>query len=369
MNCRKIITLLGPYLDGECTPEERRKVDKHLRQCPACRSELELLGRIEAGSRRLIQPDPGEDYWTSFLPKVRQRIDRDRPQQMPVGFVKRIKRLFAPPAPWFRLAGAVATAVLVVVIGRAFIGQKDDLVPVRSPADRPPTDQVRPAGRDTEGSSFAVDSITADREKRIRTAPVEEASGKKGMGIPPDEETLAEKEAKTTPGEETARAKEIRTAPAGGVSETSAEKSQAIETPAVHGETPPGTAPDTDRLPVEEKIEEVHSNLADTEASEERENKLKTAVMARSAADRDWRDQIQYWQAIIASLPDESTLATAHLSLAESWYQVAVSSTDPDDVSAALRVQRAALEFATEDSTRQRLQDRISALEDRQQKK
>jgi len=99
MKCPKIVNLLGRYADGECSPEERRRVEEHLRKCPACRSELEELRRIETMSRQTVPPDPGDEYWNTFLPRLRQRIDRPQRRSAPAGWGRRIQQWFEPPVP------------------------------------------------------------------------------------------------------------------------------------------------------------------------------------------------------------------------------------------------------------------------------
>lgn len=53
--CEEIRELLGPYVDGEAAPDERREVETHVSACPACSEELdetrnlaEELGRCSA---------------------------------------------------------------------------------------------------------------------------------------------------------------------------------------------------------------------------------------------------------------------------------------------------------------------------------
>jgi len=341
MKCSKIIVLLGPYLDGECSPKELRKVKEHLRGCPACRSELELLRRIEIGSRRAGPPDPGGEYWNTFLPRLRQRIGQEQRQPAPGGLGERIRRLFAPPVPWIRLAGAVATAVLVVVIGRAFIGQKGDLVPMRSPAGRPPTDQVRPAEQDIEGAPLAADSVPASGEKATPTSPDREAVERQEIGTAAQEKAPAVTENVTVPVETAEAKKRAATGPAGEISETVAEISPATEVPAVRDETP---EPETDRLMTEDRATAGLQAPAITEETAERSAGPEIRAMARSTAGYDHRKQIQHWAAVVDSTSDRSVLATARLALAESWYQLAMAEPDQETLTAALRAHRAALE-------------------------
>jgi len=342
MNCRHIIDLLGPYLDGECSPEERRQVEEHLRRCPACRSELEQLRRIESANRGTAPPDPGEEYWNTFLPRLRQRIDRAQRHPAPAGWGERIRRLFSPPVPWIRMAGAVATAVLVVVIGRAFIGQRGDVVPMRSPIGETPE---------------RIGAETAGRGK----SPAE-----KTAKTPSAEKAPLEKEAGTAPVDEASAKKRVPTAPEEKISETGAGIAPAAEPPAVRDEAP---EPETDRLMSEDRADAILQTSTITEEAVRQETAPAIQAMARTAAGHDWRDRVRHWEAVIDSSSDRTVLAAAHPALAESWYHLAIAGTDQDDITAALQAHRAALEYAAEDSLRQLLEQRIFELENRQQKK
>jgi anti-sigma factor RsiW len=349
MKCHKIIALLGPYLDGECSPSDRLKVEKHLRKCPACRSQLEQLRLIEISSRRLIQPDPGEDYWNTFLPRVRRRIDQDHRRPVPVRLRERLGRLFAPPVPWFRLAGTVAVAVLVLVIGRAVIHQRGRPGSIRAPAEGPRSEQVQPTRRDTEGSLVAKDRGVVDQEEQTVTAPAEELSGTTMEGSPSAEPT-------PSTGQIPQKAREpVQTKK--GPPETRLVAPPVRPSANAEGQVSKEKAAGRAELPTA------------TGTAEDRTIGSETRTMARAAAGQDWRGWIRHWERVIESHPDRTTLAAAHLSLAESWYRLAMSSADQDDVSAALQAHQAALEFAAEDSTQQRLRERISTLEDRLQKK
>jgi anti-sigma factor RsiW len=44
--CRKTRSLFGPYLDGDLGPRAIRRVDGHLKDCPACRAELQVERQV-----------------------------------------------------------------------------------------------------------------------------------------------------------------------------------------------------------------------------------------------------------------------------------------------------------------------------------
>ena len=364
MKCRHIVDLLGPYLDGECSLEERRKVEEHLRRCPACRSELEQLRRIETAGRRTVPPDPGEQYWSAFLPRLRQRIGQEQRHPVPVGLGDRIRRWFSPPVPWVRLAGAMATAVLVVVIGRAFIQQKDDLAPMGRPGGQPSTDRVIPTGKNIEEMRFVADSVTADREKQIPG----EIFGTGTETHPPVK----------LPGAQ--RKTENEASPEKAVPETVLRTEKSIRQKKGQADrqfVPPPTPPSEPSEPfpgaedaaVKEEITALSDAPVDVRITADRATGTQIRSMARSTEVRDWRGQIQHWETVIDSSSDESILATAHVALARSWHRLVMAEPDQDNITAALQIHRTALEYAAEDSVQQLLEQQISEIEDRLQKK
>jgi hypothetical protein len=87
------------------------------------------------------------------------------------------------------------------------------------------------------------------------------------------------------------------------------------------------------------------------------------AVEARGS--EHWREQIERWQAVIDAVPDKEELSRAHLSLAASWYHLALSTAGREDLSAALEAHRRALDFVAQDSIKQDLREKMQILEDR----
>jgi hypothetical protein len=397
MKCSKIVDLLGPYMDGECSPEECRRVEEHLRQCPACRSQLEELRRIEAVSRQTVPADPGDEYWNTFLPRLRRRIDRPQRRPATTGRGRRIRQWFQPPVPWIRLAGAVATAALVVVIGRAFIDQKGDLVPMPPPAGeiteksgmesdvkeeapapaerRGVLDEKVSAGKGAKTGAIGEISTTgadkpgpADALTGAADIPTERADTQTGAV---DEAAPEKAAAEAVPqtGEPAHLKKDREVAPVTGLPAEPPDPSSMI-LDVVSGEgTRLMTDAATDAAITEERADEGLPAPAITEEADRQEKEPAIRTMARSTADRNRREGIRYWQAVIDTSSDRDAVAHAHLSLAGIWYDLAMAGPDPEDLSAALRAHRDALEFAAGDSVRQFLLERISRLEERQQKK
>ena len=69
--------LLGAYFDGELAPEARQRVEAHLRDCPACARQLEML----RDASRLLRDYPFEDITDRERMRLHQAVDAaiDRP--------------------------------------------------------------------------------------------------------------------------------------------------------------------------------------------------------------------------------------------------------------------------------------------------
>ena len=50
MNCEEAMELLSGSIDGENTPEEERRLQAHLAECPACRALLEAYRAVDAAT-------------------------------------------------------------------------------------------------------------------------------------------------------------------------------------------------------------------------------------------------------------------------------------------------------------------------------
>jgi predicted anti-sigma-YlaC factor YlaD len=65
LSCREVVEILGDYLEGAMTPEDRVRLEEHLADCDGCAAYLEQLrvtirlsGRLteEAVSSRVMAP-------------------------------------------------------------------------------------------------------------------------------------------------------------------------------------------------------------------------------------------------------------------------------------------------------------------------
>ena len=47
MNCKKVLSRLPAYVDGELPARLMREMEKHLGACPLCRSQVEHIRQVD----------------------------------------------------------------------------------------------------------------------------------------------------------------------------------------------------------------------------------------------------------------------------------------------------------------------------------
>ncbi len=55
LSCREVVEILGDYLDGAMTPEDRARLEQHLADCDGCTAYLEQLRTTIRLSGRLSE--------------------------------------------------------------------------------------------------------------------------------------------------------------------------------------------------------------------------------------------------------------------------------------------------------------------------
>jgi hypothetical protein len=369
MRCHKIKKLLDPFLDGELSEEKRQEVIDHLEGCSSCHQRLEALQKVETLSHQLTQAEPDEAYWQTFLPRLREKITRTEEAPGHRKFREAFSDLLRPPIPWVRIAGAVATAVLVFIMGRAVYQHEARMRPIRALPKKLLTEQVQTA----EEKAEPREDVTKQPEISS-LSPTIEPRGKRdqdrlemGIALAPEES----QEEKRIP--EQAPSKP-RTTPDREPSAVSEAEPRTQQTPGDE------VTPSTGRLPKEIADQILQLEQQDMEGKKReflflgRAAEKTSAVTSNAMADKGsnvnhWRQQIQIWQDFIEAHPRDEQLAGAYLQLAESWYHLAQCSALREDLLQAVEAHRAALDFATEKTTRGLLRSRIEVLEKMLEKK
>jgi anti-sigma factor RsiW len=361
MRCRKIRKLLESFMDGELSQELQDEVTLHLKGCPACRAELESIQKAEALSRQLAQVEPDQVYWSTFLPRLRSKIARMEQEPARTRVRKALGKLLAPPLPWPRLAGAVAVALLVVILGRALIRHEIHMRRIRSLPKKLLSEQAQIATRESPTEKGVDLQPPAARGGRIKL-PEEQ---------PPKPTTPSPPEVPKSAGDMPSPREEPESAP---VSPTPQED---LLPTADQISQPPEPAPQVKALEFqaldqmdERSLTREDGKLPSPGQAIEEEKALMNMTRAVGSYGPEYlRQQIIVWQNSIHTHPRSEKLGQSYFHLSESWYQLALMTGRRADLLQAVETQRAALDFATEESTRKLLRSRIQVLEERLRKK
>lgn len=353
MRCRKVRKLLGPFIDEELSEKRRRGMASHLEGCPACRRQLDSIRKVEALSRQLMQAEPDQAYWETFLPRLRAKIARSGEESAWWRVRETLGKLLAPPIPWVRIAGAVATALLVFILSRAVIRHEVRMERIRALPKKSLTEQARV---DKEKPIWQEDvemTLPGALPKQLEEAraPIDQ-NVTKASGVAPMEKKM---EPST-------------------VSPPSTTKSfQVIDESAYPSEQTPTGEVQKFQVPTltDERVQRSKAQELPTLHRGGREEKTLRSMAAtdRAFGLNHWRQQILLWQDFIKAHPRSDQLGQIYLHLAESLYQLALLTQQREDLLRALEAYRAALDFADEEAARRPLRSRIQELEARLRKK
>lgn len=97
----EIREMFPEYLGGSLSGEVRNAVEVHLRECPACRSELSMMSELMS----IDAPDPGNLFWETLPQKVKGLTKE-----------KNAHRFSVKPFLFKFVPVAAAIAVLLVVL-------------------------------------------------------------------------------------------------------------------------------------------------------------------------------------------------------------------------------------------------------------
>ncbi len=76
MSCEEIKILLAGYQDGELDPDQKRRVEEHLKTCASCRQELNRLDNVKEVTRKVKYKDLPLEVWEGYWQGIYRRIER-----------------------------------------------------------------------------------------------------------------------------------------------------------------------------------------------------------------------------------------------------------------------------------------------------
>ena len=165
----EITALLDDFAGGELGEAERRRVQRHLDGCAACREEVDALRALLDEARFLPREvAPPRDLWASIAPRLEPRAAE--PAVIPLAS----RRRWQPPRWMLAAAAAVVLVVSTSLITARVVrqGQAPTLAPVAAAApEAAPTAFVafQPAEAEYQRAIGALTAVLA--EKRGELAP------------------------------------------------------------------------------------------------------------------------------------------------------------------------------------------------------
>ena len=83
MNCKKVLSRLHAYLDGEMPAKLMREMEEHLGVCPSCRSQVEHIRQVDDMLDSLTVPPLPEEFAARIMAEAQEESsarasERDR---------------------------------------------------------------------------------------------------------------------------------------------------------------------------------------------------------------------------------------------------------------------------------------------------
>lgn len=116
MNCKKVLSCLQAYVDGEVPAGLMREMDEHLDACPSCRGRVERIRTVGSILDSLSVPPLPEGFSARVMAEARSRVS-----------VAEKRKSFFPlewrPLLWFReLSVPMRVAACTVVLMACLLG-------------------------------------------------------------------------------------------------------------------------------------------------------------------------------------------------------------------------------------------------------
>lgn len=166
--CALIQRKLPDYPDGELSPFWKRRLAAHLKNCPACRRELEGLSEVVRLYEAEPLPDPGPEFWQEFNRELHLKlaqVNQSSPEPLP-----RLRRL-----PQYLLGATALAGILALAV---YLGPFTSPTPAPKLAQHREEAQVppRPFVQKSSPAPPATAAAPAPPPSIAKTLPPEPAS-------------------------------------------------------------------------------------------------------------------------------------------------------------------------------------------------
>ena len=121
MRCKRIVAFLSLYVDDALSGSRKCAVEQHLRDCEACRAQLERIRQLGNLLNDLPVPPVPEGFAGRVMAEAKTRLPETKPRRILPQVIWDPLRWFAEFSAPMRLA-ALATILLACVVGLTMNG-------------------------------------------------------------------------------------------------------------------------------------------------------------------------------------------------------------------------------------------------------
>ena len=163
MRCKDCEKSIHLYLDHKLDEQKRKEIEKHLSECPRCKEKFEALRVVEEKARGIEIPEPEEAYWQTFSQRVRERIISEQKQPFGVRLKEFVGNVFVFTPQKLRIAAAVASIVLVSIVGKLYIDYRGTI-----------PERIRPVEKEMPKAEKIDTALEAPAVEEEKPAPAPE---------------------------------------------------------------------------------------------------------------------------------------------------------------------------------------------------
>ncbi|GAA4040595.1 hypothetical protein GCM10022409_28140 [Hymenobacter glaciei] len=115
-NCESTRERLADWLSDQLPDAERRTLDAHLAQCPACQQELAAFRQLWHTMGGIATPEPGEQVRPRFYGMLAE-FEAETSHETWTGKLQQLWQQLLNPNPALRMAYSVLILVVGLVVG------------------------------------------------------------------------------------------------------------------------------------------------------------------------------------------------------------------------------------------------------------
>ena len=346
MRCN--IKWLSMYIDGELSDKKKKKLEEHLKVCDSCSWNLQELKMVDAYANLVKEPQISEAYWENFTSRVKNKLLIREKQSSESRLWGIFKSLFKPSPTKLKFATAIASVLVVALVGKLYLNYKGISLPenTSSKISSAPSEQ-KPLGM--TDTSVAV--VNQDKNETSKPAVKEDIQvAKHSVSTKSTLPAITKSEVSFSPSsvsgkKEVAQNQSVVAPTISLQPESSADLAQSQKSEVAHMRviskesasfsemTQPDsvkTSPDSERIV-------ILSAPSSSELAPSGTVLPKKETRDSSSEIDSLRARINHLQELIPSISNDSILEPAYLDLAQTYFNLCSLTKDKKEVETALK--------------------------------